>query len=148
MFGSLPLPVTENWNLVIVDVGAILEKFCHQQRVTNRLKYIKKVQVCSSLLLRDVVTSDSYYTLGSAGRGMPKELNIRNPSCIDVIDMINFCTRTSFDGTSVKAGENAHLTRLLAGTSLATRSLLSCSLPSLFFSCCFKLKSLLLLLTV
>ena len=118
MFGSLPLPVTENWNLVIIDVGAIIEKFCHQQRVTNRLKYIKKVQVCSSLLLRDVVTSDSYYTLGSAGRGMPKELNIRNPSCIDVVDMINFCTRTNFDGSSsVKATDSARLSRLLAGTS-------------------------------
>ena len=60
--------------ILVIDVDAMLTKYCSQEKLLHRFQYIKKIQLCSSMLLRDVVTNDGYY---SSTNLLPKELAIK-----------------------------------------------------------------------
>ena len=60
--------------ILVIDVDAMLTKYCSQEKLVHRFHYIKKIQLCSSMLLRDVVTNDTHYSTTNL---LPKELAIK-----------------------------------------------------------------------
>ena len=75
----LPLPVHQGWMLVVLDMNRIVENFCVSGGGSGRhppstLKAIKRVQLCSNMLVRDVVTSNKRFPLGI--KFLPRELAI------------------------------------------------------------------------
>lgn len=57
----LPLPRTDDWMILALDMDKILTSYClltSSSRDNLSLKFIKKFQFCSSMILREVVTSD------------------------------------------------------------------------------------------
>jgi hypothetical protein len=62
----LPLPAAPGWMIVAVDLNQILSAYCVSAATTARtpvpqLHTVRKIQLCSNMLVRDVVTSDKMY---------------------------------------------------------------------------------------
>lgn len=58
----LPLPPIYSWMNLVINVGDILEQYCRYDRgqTQMRLGRIKKIDVCSNTVIRDIVSVGSY----------------------------------------------------------------------------------------
>ena len=59
----IPLPQIEGWMTVILDLDTIIDKYsninCNNKSTQSlKLKAVKRVQLCSNMLVRDVITSE------------------------------------------------------------------------------------------
>jgi hypothetical protein len=73
-FVRLAIPKNDSWMILMVDMNALLNKYSNDQNVAHKFKSIRKIQLCSSMLLRDVVTSDRHFATANV---LPKELAIK-----------------------------------------------------------------------
>ncbi len=80
----IPMPLFDGWMVLVLDIDEIIKKYCGNNVITNssdavRLKSIRSIQLCSNLLVRDVVTSDKILSAY-----VPKELAIKAQADIEL----------------------------------------------------------------
>jgi hypothetical protein len=69
------MPDYNGWTTITVDLVSIMETFCISGGAALRYKAIRRVQVCSTMLIRDVVTADRDILTGK--KALPKELAVK-----------------------------------------------------------------------
>jgi len=82
----LPLPFKTGWTVLVLDMDQIIQRYCsgNVTRTTLlKLKHIKRVQLCSNMCVRDVVTSDKIITPDL--KSIPRELAVKLLPGVDVI---------------------------------------------------------------
>jgi hypothetical protein len=89
----LPLPTavsgTNSWIIVSLNINDIFDKYCNAN-ISNSskliMKYIKRIQLCSNMLVRDVITTKSPidFEIGLKTPKLPKELAVKLNADIDL----------------------------------------------------------------
>eukprot|EP01038_Epipyxis_sp_PR26KG_P005252 gene5252-7298_t len=96
----LPLPLNTNWMTLAIDLNRIVSSYCtvaspsiHQPALT--IIAVKKIQICSNMLFREVVSSDQLYNPFS--KLLPKELTTKPGAEADMhwVDLFSYCTTIS-----------------------------------------------------
>ncbi len=80
----IPMPLYDGWMVLVLDIDEIIKKYCGNNVISNssdivRLKSIRSIQLCSNLLVRDVVTSDKILSAY-----VPKELAIKAQADVEL----------------------------------------------------------------
>ena len=80
----IPMPLYDGWMVLVLDIDEIIKKYCGNNVISSssvavRLKSIRSIQLCSNLLVRDVVTSDKILSAY-----VPKELAIKAQADIEL----------------------------------------------------------------
>ncbi len=74
----LPLSFTTGWTILALDMDQIIQKYCSgnvTRQTSLKLKHIKRIQLCSNMCVRDVITSDKILTPDT--KSMPRELAVK-----------------------------------------------------------------------
>lgn len=71
----VPLRLPEGWQVIVVDLRQLVEQFCSTSSSSPaQHKAVKSVQVCSSVLFRDIIFANKTYT---SQKSLPKELGVK-----------------------------------------------------------------------
>lgn len=92
----LPMPVYTGWTTLVVDLASIMENYCVSGNAAMRFKAIRRVQVCSTMLVRDVVVANEDILRGK--RTLPKELAVKADSGLNgmmIWDVFDECSPVS-----------------------------------------------------
>lgn len=83
----LPLPPVDGWMLVVLDLNHIIQKFFSLPSSSVSFKSVKRIQLCSNMSVRDVVTTNSLFP--EECRYLPRELQFKSDCNMDlhVVDM-------------------------------------------------------------
>eukprot|EP01032_Pedospumella_encystans_P017145 gene17145-19547_t len=116
----LPLPALPGWMVLAVDLNQVLSTYCLSgpKGPELQLKAIQKIQLCSNMLLRDIVTSDKEIPLET--KYLPKELAVKPlPASqgLQFVDLVEYCA-----SIHPATGLNTNNTHLSSGDSSAQSS--------------------------
>jgi hypothetical protein len=103
MVYRLAIPKKESWMILLVDFNLLLSKYSSQHgQPGHRFKCIKKVQLCSSMLLRDLVTSDQLLDPIRLPKELAIKIDSRKKLKMAVVDVVNQCKDIMPDASSEK----------------------------------------------
>lgn len=80
----IPLPNVRGWMVLVLDMDEIIQRYSNPSiaspsKRNNKFKAIRKVQICSNMMVRDLVTSDK-----NLSNHVPKELAIKAKSAVEM----------------------------------------------------------------
>jgi len=126
----LPLPAVPGWMVLAVDLNQILDTYCQSGSIPGKgpelqLRTLQKIQLCSNMLLRDIVTSDKEIPLET--KYLPKELSVKPlPASqgLEFVDLMEFCASipsTASAGNSPNTGLAKPVSERLAALGIQPR---------------------------
>eukprot|EP01036_Dinobryon_divergens_P040150 gene40150-53049_t len=82
----LPLPQMFDWMVLKLDMETIIFNYCKMKNTSHSLSFkaVKRVQLCSNMMIREFITSDTVLTQSTAS--LPKELDTK-PGSKDKVPM-------------------------------------------------------------